>query len=64
MNIAQKIIVSVALIIMGAWSLLFSYHLTTESYQAEDILSVFISLLGVAFVAAGLVILSSLKIRK
>ncbi len=64
MNIAQKIIVSVALIIMGVWSLLFSYHLTTESYHAEDILSVFISLLGVAFVAAGLVILSSLKIRK
>lgn len=64
MNKAQKIIVSVALVVMGLWSLLLSCRLTTESYYKEDVLSFFISLLGIAFVAAGLVILSSLKRKR
>lgn len=63
MNKAQKIIISVGLMIMGLWVLLCSYYLMTEGYS-EDVLSVSMSLLGLAFIVAALVILFSLKIRK
>ena len=63
MNKAKKIIISVGLMIMGLWVLLYSYYLMKEGYS-EDVLSVFMSLLGLAFIVAALVILFSLKIRK
>jgi len=58
MNKIQKIIISIALIIMGLWTLLFAYFLLT---QWVDVLGFFISLLGFAFFMGGLVVLLSLK---
>lgn len=58
MNKAQKIITCIALFIMGAWVLLFAYFQLT---QLEDILAVFLGLLGFALLIAGLLILVSSK---
>lgn len=58
MNIAQKVITCIALFIMGAWVLLFAYFQLT---QHEDILAVFLGLLGLALFIVSLLILVSSK---
>ena len=63
MNKAQKIIISVALIIMGLLMLLYSHYSLTEGY-VEEIHIFFMSLLGFAFIVSALVILFNFKKKR
>jgi len=60
MNKAQKIIISIALIIMGLWTFLFLF---SQIDYMEEVHWFFLSLLAFAFIVLALVILFNFKKR-